>query len=48
MHVTGDKQPFLLGLCEGNHCKGGVEGRDKGNGRIVLSQLEHHPDGKCE
>lgn len=32
-------QPYLLGLCEGNHCQGGAEGRDPGHGRIVASTL---------
>lgn len=38
---------FLMGLCEGNHCKGGSEGRDKGSGRIILAQLEWLPSGDC-
>ena len=29
-----DGQTYLLGLCEGNRCKGGAEGRDPGGGRI--------------
>lgn len=39
--------PFLLGLCEGNHCQGGEEGRDKGNGRIIVSELQWQKDGVC-
>lgn len=31
--------PFLLGLCEGNHCKGGEEGQDPGHGRIIVAEL---------
>lgn len=27
---------YMLGLCEGNHCKEGKEGKDKGNGLAVL------------
>jgi len=27
---------YVLGLCEGNHCKEGDEGKDKGNGRVVV------------
>jgi len=27
---------FVLGLCEGNHCKAGSAGKDKGNGKIVV------------
>eukprot|EP00887_Chlorella_sp_A99_P005129 scaffold25.g5129.t1 len=29
--------PRLLGLCEGNYCKGGSAGRDPGNGRVVVA-----------
>jgi len=29
-------QAFMLGLCEGNFCEGGVRGRTSGNGRIVV------------
>ncbi|XP_026193556.1 uncharacterized protein LOC34620013 [Cyclospora cayetanensis] len=37
---------YLLGLCEGNFCKGGEKGRTPGNGRMVLMQKE--TDGqKC-
>lgn len=36
-----------MGLCEGNHCKGGAEGKDKGNGRIVLAQLGSTASGEC-
>ena len=28
---------FVLGLCDGNHCESGEAGRDRGNGRIVVS-----------
>ncbi|PSC67394.1 hypothetical protein C2E20_8907 [Micractinium conductrix] len=38
---------FLLGLCEGNYCKGGGEGREPGNGRIVVSKLQWDSDGGC-
>lgn len=27
----------MLGLCDGNHCESGEAGRDRGNGRIVVS-----------
>ena len=37
----------LLGLCEGNHCVGGETGRDRGNGRIIVSDLHRHEDGSC-
>ncbi|CBZ55862.1 conserved hypothetical protein [Neospora caninum Liverpool] len=29
---------YLLGLCEGNYCKGGAKGRKRGNGRLVLME----------
>jgi hypothetical protein len=32
--MVRDGQLFLLGLCEGNRCKGGKEGRRPGGGRI--------------
>lgn len=32
---------YLLGLCEGNHCAGGKEGRDAGNGRIIVMEKQH-------
>ena len=32
--VRRDGQTYLLGLCEGNRCKGGAEGRVPGGGRI--------------
>jgi hypothetical protein len=31
---------YLLGLCEGNYCKGGSEGKEPGNGRIIISQYK--------
>lgn len=31
-------QPYLLGLCEGNHCRGGRRGRHPGGGRIQVFQ----------
>jgi hypothetical protein len=34
--VHRDGQTYLLGLCEGNRCKGGAEGRIPGGGRIQL------------
>ena len=36
---------FLLGLCEGNSCMGGAEGKQPGNGRIVVAQLERPSGG---
>jgi hypothetical protein len=32
--VHRDEQTFLLGLCEGNRCKGGAAGRVPGGGRV--------------
>jgi len=43
LYVNGQ----LLGLCEGNHCVGGEKGRDRGNGRIVVSNLHRYKDGSC-
>lgn len=41
-------QSFLLGLCEGNYCKGGSVGKERGNGRIIVSQLEENSvTGEC-
>lgn len=39
--------PTLLGLCEGNHCQGGSRGRDRGNGKIVVSTLQQTADNGC-
>jgi hypothetical protein len=42
---------YVLGLCEGNHCRGGSEGRDRGNGRIVVLKEINDEDGegdKCK
>eukprot|EP00922_Rhytidocystis_sp_ex-Travisia-forbesii_P017586 GHVS01026205.1.p1 GENE.GHVS01026205.1~~GHVS01026205.1.p1 ORF type:complete len:418 (+),score=65.58 GHVS01026205.1:318-1571(+) len=41
---------YLLGLCEGNYCKGGKDGRSKGNGRMVLMKkglVTSHKEEKC-
>lgn len=38
---------MLLGLCEGNHCVGGEKGRERGNGRIVVSRVHRDDDGSC-
>ena len=34
-----DGQLYILGLCEGNHCKEGDAGKDKGNGKVVIMQI---------
>ena len=39
---------YLLGMCEGNHCVGGTEGKDAGNGRIVVARQFYYEDGSCE
>lgn len=31
---------YLLGLCEGNHCSDGAEGRDAGNGRMIVMKRD--------
>jgi len=36
--VRREEQTYLLGLCEGNRCKGGAEGRIPGGGRIHVFQ----------
>jgi hypothetical protein len=36
--VHREGQTYLLGLCEGNRCKGGAEGRIPGGGRIHVFQ----------
>ncbi len=43
--VHRDGQTHLLGLCEGNRCKGGAEGRVPGGGRVhVFRRGRHHWD----
>jgi hypothetical protein len=36
-----DGRFFLLGLCEGNWCDTGKKGKEPGNGRLVIMELEH-------
>jgi hypothetical protein len=36
--VRREEQSYLLGLCEGNRCKGGADGRIPGGGRIQVFQ----------
>jgi hypothetical protein len=38
---------FVLGLCEGNHCKAGKDGADKGNGKVVVMKRNVTSDGRC-
>jgi hypothetical protein len=40
--VHREGQTYLLGLCEGNRCKGGAEGRIPGGGRIHVFQRGLH------
>ena len=39
--VGSDGILYMLGLCEGNNCKEGQEGQERGNGRIVLMKQVH-------
>ncbi|OII75522.1 uncharacterized protein cubi_02043 [Cryptosporidium ubiquitum] len=32
---------YLLGLCEGNFCMGGIKGEEYGNGRLILMKKEY-------
>jgi hypothetical protein len=36
-----------LGLCEGNYCKGGAEGKDPGHGIAILTHLTRDPTKGC-
>jgi hypothetical protein len=36
-----DGRFFLLGLCEGNYCDTKAKGKEPGNGRLVLMELDH-------
>ncbi|KAF6264263.1 hypothetical protein COO60DRAFT_171905 [Scenedesmus sp. NREL 46B-D3] len=47
-HEDAHGHKYLLGLCEGNFCSGGAEGRTTGNGRIIVSQFNGQAgDGAC-
>ena len=39
--VRRGEQTYLLGLCEGNRCRGGAEGRVPGGGRVHVFQRGH-------
>ena len=43
----GDGEMYVLGLCEGNHCREGKKGKDRGNGKVVVMRkvLEKDVDG---
>uniref|UniRef100_A0A061S1A4 Uncharacterized protein n=1 Tax=Tetraselmis sp. GSL018 TaxID=582737 RepID=A0A061S1A4_9CHLO len=38
---------YLLGLCEGNFCQGGSQGRRAGHGRIVVMERQRDEGGNC-
>mmetsp|Transcript_5260 Transcript_5260/g.10511 ORF Transcript_5260/g.10511 Transcript_5260/m.10511 type:complete len:408 (-) Transcript_5260:28-1251(-) len=40
-----DGETYMLGLCEGNHCKEGSKGKDRGHGRIVV--MKRKLQGEC-
>ena len=40
--IHREEQTYLLGLCEGNWCKGGAAGRRPGGGRIQIFSKGHH------
>jgi hypothetical protein len=44
---TASGEAFLLGLCEGNFCRGGRDGADAGNGRIIVTRLRQGGEGGC-
>jgi hypothetical protein len=39
--VRRGEQTYLLGLCEGNRCRGGAEGRVPGGGRVHVFRRGH-------
>ncbi|GBF92520.1 hypothetical protein Rsub_04624 [Raphidocelis subcapitata] len=39
------RRELLMGLCEGNFCKGGRRGRESGNGRLVVSEFYKNASG---
>lgn len=41
---SDDGELILLGMCEGNNCHGGKEGRDRGHGRVVLMRFRPASD----
>jgi hypothetical protein len=42
LYVQRKEGAYLIGLCEGNFCEGGVKGRTPGNGRLVVLKLEQN------
>jgi len=47
VYTTTNGESLLLGLCEGNHCAGGKEGRDTGHGVIVAMEKAIDKQGVC-
>ena len=40
--VTGsDGQEYIFGLCEGNNCREGKAGKERGNGKVVAMLISH-------
>jgi hypothetical protein len=42
---SADGTLYLLGLCEGNNCKEGKAGQDRGNGKVVLMKKVNNVQG---
>ncbi|GMH63730.1 hypothetical protein TrRE_jg1246, partial [Triparma retinervis] len=43
-----DGEIYMLGLCEGNHCKEGKKGKERGNGRVVvMKRNQGGEEGDC-
>ena len=45
--LTKEGRGFILGLCEGNYCVGGSQGREKGNGRLIVAEERSDDNGDC-
>eukprot|EP00879_Flechtneria_rotunda_P001126 GHRR01001268.1.p1 GENE.GHRR01001268.1~~GHRR01001268.1.p1 ORF type:complete len:366 (+),score=117.53 GHRR01001268.1:185-1282(+) len=46
-HEDEHGHKYLLGLCEGNYCAGGKEGRIPGHGRVVVSEYNGKDGDDC-
>jgi hypothetical protein len=46
-HLRIEDKVYLLGLCEGNHCQAGKNGRELGEGRVIVMLQDETPTGKC-
>lgn len=42
-----DGVDYLLGLCEGNNCRGGRAGRQSGHGKLVVLERTVDSKGNC-